>query len=92
MNINDNTIRENFRNKVRMLCDTLDFYDNLKEEILKTNIDLKYVLGLDNEIRKIEHELADISFNMVNVDTCNCDGVNSCCSSPLCPSQYNNYK
>ncbi len=90
MNSNDLTPRELFRKKVRDICDTLDFYDDLKNELLRNNIDTKYAIKLDSEIRKLEQELADISKNMVEIDTCDCDGINEGCSSPLCRCQYIN--
>lgn len=83
------TIRQNFRKKVREICDTLDFFDELKENILHSNIQHNYILKIDEQIRKLELELAEISKNMYEIDTCNCDGITSGCSSPLCPSQYN---
>ena len=83
------TIRQLFRKKVREICDTLDFFDDLKEKILNSNISANYVLEIDNQIRKIEEELAEISRNMADADVCTCDGTSSCCGSPLCPSRYN---
>lgn len=80
--------RECFRKKVREICDTLEFYDDLKKELIKTNINVSYVLGIDKQIRVVEQELADIAKNMIEIDTCECDGVSEGCSSPLCPSQY----
>lgn len=82
------TVREQFRKKVRNICDSLEFFDNLKEEIRKTNIDRRILVQLDNQIRSTERELAEISLNMADIDTCNCDGITEGCSSPLCPSQY----
>lgn len=85
----DLTVRQLFRQKVREICDTLDFFDDLKEKIINSNISINYVLEIDNQIRKIEKELAEISKNMADVDVCNCDGITGGCSSPLCPSRYN---
>lgn len=83
------TIRQHFRKKVREICDTLDFFDELKEKILDSNINVNYVLEIDNQIRKVEEELAEISRNMADADVCSCDGIRTACSSPLCPSRYN---
>lgn len=83
------TVRQLFRKKVRDICDTLDFFDDLKEKIINSNISVNYLLEIDNQIRKTEEELAEISRNMADVDVCTCDGISSCCSSPLCPSRYN---
>lgn len=83
------TIRQQFRKKVREICDTLDFFDDLKEKIIDSNISVNYLLEIDNQIRKIEEELAEISRNMADADVCSCDGIRTACSSPLCPSRYN---
>ena len=81
--------RENFRIKVREFCDTLDLYDNIKGELLKSHSDLQIILKLDDKIRKTEKELADMCVKMSEIDACSCKvNDNTVCSCPLCPSQY----
>ena len=36
------TIRQHFRKIVREICDTLDFFDDLKEKIIDSNISVNY--------------------------------------------------
>ena len=38
------TKRENFRVKVREFCDTLELFDNIKDELLKSHADLQIIL------------------------------------------------
>ena len=84
------TKRENFRIKVREFCDTLDLFDNIKDELLKSHSDLQIILKLDDKIRKTEKELADMCVKMSEIDTCSCTvNGSTACSSPLCPSRYN---
>lgn len=84
----DLTPRENFRQKVRNICDTLDCYDEIKKVLMMNGNNTELCLKIDALIRMTEEELATISQNMVEIDTCSCDGIHTCCSSPLCPSQY----
>jgi hypothetical protein len=75
---------QGFTERIKGMCDTIDLYDEIKTEMLKNHCSLNVILKIDEKIRNEVKE-------MHAIDNCQCDvKKGEGCSSPLCPSNYEN--
>ena len=82
---------QGFTERIKAMCDAIDLYDEIKSEMLKNHCSLNVMLKIDDKIRAEVKEMAEICGQMHAIDNCQCDVKNGdACSSPLCPSIYEN--
>ena len=73
-----NNILETIGNTPMIKCEAIEDYYQLKGSIFAK-------VEAFNPSGSIKDRAAK---NMIEIDTCECDGISEGCSSPLCPSQY----
>ena len=85
--------REKIIKHIQEMCESLMNFGEIRSELIKNRSKLHLILSVDKEIKKIEKEIFNYAEDLVFLDSCECS-VNGdvACSSPLCPSQYNNYE
>ena len=83
---------QGFTERIKGMCDAIDLYDEIKSEMLKNHCSLNVILKIDDKIRAEVKEMTEICGQMHAIDNCQCDVKNGdACSSPLCPSIYENF-
>ena len=82
---------QGFTERIKGMCEAIDLYDEIKSEMLKNHCSLDVILKIDDKIRENVKEMTEICGHMHAIDNCNCNvKEGDACSSPLCPSIYEN--